>query len=323
MKNKPSNNSIDFIGIGAQKAGTTWLYARLMELPDFSLPPIKELHYFDRSKEYPSPNKLSETKLINRLRSYHWVKSSTKRLFKEIREKKINNFKWLLKWYFSNFNDQWYLSLFNSLNGIKGEISPSYSILKENDIIEMHKITSDSKLIFLLRNPVERAWSHFKFNMRKDPNFDIEMVDSKHIIEFINSEGQESRSNYIRTIEEYSKHYAKSNILICFFDAIKDNPLQLLSEIVSFVGGDASIISSTCNLKEKTNLSKKIKIPDEVEIFLKEKYYLLIKKMSEDYGSYCLKWYTDLYLEKVKKSKKKKEILSPTIKLFNNATKVG
>lgn len=54
------NQSIHFIGIGAQKAGTTWLHKRLNELDEFSLPCIKELHYFDRDNQYASPNHLSE-----------------------------------------------------------------------------------------------------------------------------------------------------------------------------------------------------------------------------------------------------------------------
>src|ERR1700754_3667019 len=37
-----------FICVGAQKAGTGWLYEQLRNHPDFWLPPMKELHYFDR-----------------------------------------------------------------------------------------------------------------------------------------------------------------------------------------------------------------------------------------------------------------------------------
>ena len=37
----------DFIGIGAQKAGTTWLYRNLQAHPQIHMP-HKEVHYFDR-----------------------------------------------------------------------------------------------------------------------------------------------------------------------------------------------------------------------------------------------------------------------------------
>ena len=38
----------DFLCIGAQKGGTRWLYDQLQIHPDFWMPPVKELHYFDR-----------------------------------------------------------------------------------------------------------------------------------------------------------------------------------------------------------------------------------------------------------------------------------
>src|ERR1700749_4313420 len=37
----------DFLCIGAQKAGTTWLDSNLRRHPDVWLPPLKELHYFN------------------------------------------------------------------------------------------------------------------------------------------------------------------------------------------------------------------------------------------------------------------------------------
>jgi hypothetical protein len=37
----------DFLCVGAQKAGTSWLYRELEPHPDFWMPPVKELHYLD------------------------------------------------------------------------------------------------------------------------------------------------------------------------------------------------------------------------------------------------------------------------------------
>ena len=40
----------DFICVGAQKAGTRWLYDQLAFHPAFWMPPVKELHYFDGAR---------------------------------------------------------------------------------------------------------------------------------------------------------------------------------------------------------------------------------------------------------------------------------
>ena len=41
-----STRPLQFFGIGAQKSGTTWLYAYLKEHPQVFMPEIKELNYF-------------------------------------------------------------------------------------------------------------------------------------------------------------------------------------------------------------------------------------------------------------------------------------
>jgi hypothetical protein len=55
----PSQDSVsacsrrpDFVGIGVQKAGTSWLYECLLDHPRIWGPPKKELRYFDNEKNY-------------------------------------------------------------------------------------------------------------------------------------------------------------------------------------------------------------------------------------------------------------------------------
>src|SRR5678815_3591458 len=38
----------DFLCVGVHKGGTTWLYQQFDSHPDFWMPPLKELHYFDQ-----------------------------------------------------------------------------------------------------------------------------------------------------------------------------------------------------------------------------------------------------------------------------------
>ena len=40
---------VDFIGIGAQRSGTSWVYACLYEHPEICIP-IKEIHFFSRPR---------------------------------------------------------------------------------------------------------------------------------------------------------------------------------------------------------------------------------------------------------------------------------
>lgn len=42
---------LDFLGIGAQKAGTTWIYEQLLRHPEIQFPAGKEIHFFDKHTE--------------------------------------------------------------------------------------------------------------------------------------------------------------------------------------------------------------------------------------------------------------------------------
>ncbi len=54
QKNNKTEDSfkIDFAGIGAKKAATSWLARCLSEHPEIYLPPSKELHFFSLDKKY-------------------------------------------------------------------------------------------------------------------------------------------------------------------------------------------------------------------------------------------------------------------------------
>jgi hypothetical protein len=288
---------IDFIGVGVQKSGTTWLYSRLNELPEFSLAPKKELHYFDRQKKYPSPNSLSESSLLKRLSKPSWLLEVCDKLTQQVLLKDVSAFKWYLNYYFSNYNDDWYQSLFSGLPGLKGEITPSYSILQIEDISRMKTIAPNTKLIILLRNPVYRAWSHFRHKHRNNKNFDINNFSTNQIIEFMESDPQVMRSDYVSTISNFKKVYPKSQILIGFYDTITTNPNQLLFEIVTFIGGRTSDIDKFCKVNKVENPSKKAIIPEEVNNYLKTKYKGMIQDLSNTYGGYFTCWYNDLYGE--------------------------
>lgn len=293
---------INFIGIGAQKAGTTWLFQQMKLLPDFSFPVLKELHYFSRRPEYASSNFLAEPLLANRLMDEEW----TKQALEKIRSKKEEPQKaeWYTKWFFSDYNDDWYLSLFDASAPFKGEISPSYALLKPKDIAEMYRLAPEARIIFLLRNPVDRAWSQYRFYKGwRQKDFDFSQAKTEDIIRFMDAEAQELRSDYLMTLENYEKVYPKDQILVCFYDAIAEQPAVLVEEVVRFIGGDTGNIAKYCQLEKQYTVSPSVAMPPEIRAYLKEKYRNQTEQLAGRYGGYCQRWYEDLYGEKGADSK--------------------
>ncbi len=292
-----NNVKIEFWGIGAQKSGTSWLFYNLNKVPLISIPPNKGLHYFDRSSNYPTPNTLSEASFIKRILKQPYRKEIIKKFYLLIKNYKVEDLKFYYKWYFSNYNDDWYLSIFKDFVGVKGEITPSYSILNVHDIKRMYALSPNAKIILMLRNPIDRAWSHYRHTQKKNIYFSFQDVKNDSIIEFIESEGQILRSDYVRTIENFSHVFPKSQILICFFDAIVDNPNGLLNDIINFLTGvEKSTYSFKNNdLKRTINKSIELDCPNQIYEYLKIKYRNQIKVLSDIYGGYFNKWQEDLY----------------------------
>ena len=122
------------------------------------MPPKKELHYFDRSDRYPSP-KLPEKSFANGIRrKYYYLKEL-------LRGKNRQDRGWAYRYMSGSYNDKWYESLFDlAKNGNKcGEITPAYSMLDIGDIRKIYDLVPRAKIIFLMRDPLERAWSQFKY----------------------------------------------------------------------------------------------------------------------------------------------------------------
>ncbi len=283
----------DFIGIGAQKSGTAWLFNRLREHPEFTLPFHKEFHYFDRNPKYPSPNIFANKYFIIRLAEPFYRKKIVYEFKKSIEAKNITRLKWFLKFYCSTISDNWYLSQFSTFKGITGEFSPSYSILEIPDITKIYRLLPDAKLIFLIRNPIERAWSAYRFFLNN--GIIKKSLEFSDIIDFMDSPLQVSRNNYLRTISNYTSVFPANQIILCFYDAIIDQPFNLMCGVVDFLGGNAASSSKIKGLNVKNNVSPKMEIPERVHQYLVDKYHVDIAELSKTYQGYCKQWYHKYY----------------------------
>jgi len=166
--------SPDFICIGAQKAGTTWLYNNLKDHPDIILPHLKELHFFDEIHRKVKRN------LFCRLFNNHWMNAWWRynlkhRFYHSLKELNAKKFYWLLIYFFYTRNFNWYRRLFsNKKNKITGELTPDYSIINKKLIGQIYKEFPTVKILLLLRDPVEVDWSHIKMIYLRTQNLNSE-----------------------------------------------------------------------------------------------------------------------------------------------------
>lgn len=139
---------------------------------------------------------------------------------------------------------------------LTGEATPSY-IFYPNVIKRMKLYLPKVKLILVLRNPVDRAYSHYQMEKRKfRENLSFEEAikherlnlsplyaqvlekDDKHANETIINKSYLSRGLYAEQIKILFDYYDKSKILIIESENFKKNKLTTLNEVCDFLGID-------------------------------------------------------------------------------------
>lgn len=100
----------DFMCIGAQRAGTSWLGHHLRQHPDVLIRK-KEIHYFDRETVFNRP-------LRERFRSRRYRKLFARALKRHLGRREWPALAWDLRFYLGARNDRWYASLFDKPEGL-------------------------------------------------------------------------------------------------------------------------------------------------------------------------------------------------------------
>ncbi|MGK7943275.1 MAG: sulfotransferase [Microcystaceae cyanobacterium] len=286
MQKKSSKNPY-FIGIGAQKAGTSWLYKKLIRHPQIWITPVKEIHFFDRG---PSCSPSPFTRLFEPRKALNKVYPAE--IISAAKHGDIEKISWYCKFLFGYYDVNWYVDLFSTAKShqIAGEITPEYSILDREDIARISAINPDAKLIFLLRNPIDRTWSQLRFKNRK---LSQKLISANEIISFIKEKRVTLRNDYERTLDNYLAYFDSSQILVGFYDAIIDNQSGLLTGITDFLGV-SPFEERLLNKEIYVNVSPSQSIPKEVKDYLVETYTPSIERMAKYLGSYAAKWYAEL-----------------------------
>lgn len=284
----------DFLGIGAQKAATNWIWHNLRQHPDIWVPPYKELHYFDRSTRYPSPSYLSSPRVVTRLTSKERHNVEFRRLFihnlaSSVRHARWSDLRWQLRHFFGYYDDHWYVSLFREGAGkVKGEITPSYSILEDTDVKAIRGTLPSLKIIFIMRNPIDRAWSHVRFDWTTGRFANIDSMEA--ITAFIESPNQSLRSDYIRTIDIWAKYFPPEQLFVGFYDDVIGNPAGLLDDLHRFLGVSPRTYETAGKVTEKIFTSNEKRIPAELLRYLAERYRPDIEQLSRQFGGHAASW---------------------------------
>lgn len=240
-----------FIGIGAQKTASTWLYIILNQHPQVWMPPAKELHFFDID---------GKTSLFQNIL---FRKKRYQRSLTSIQFASKKSFTWYLKYVFGKRSIQNYQHLFEPQKGqISGEITPAYAILSEEKIEEINRHFPHLKIIYTLRNPLWRDWSAFSMFLKRK-QLTIDQISEQRVYKVLKKRSKHSK--YIESITRWESYFPKDQIFIGFYDEIQQNPKQFLNRLFDFLGVDQfQEIAFNQSLSKKVNRSIHKEVPTNV-----------------------------------------------------------
>ncbi len=217
----------DFLCIGTQKSGTTWLFENLIKHPEVWTPPVKELHYFNRmclNKDllgyWDMPHPVG---LVDRYRVALWPP-------------RLNTIRWIKKYYEYGLSKNWYRNLFDeeyTQGKVCGDITPGYCTLEERGVRYVQDVIGqDTPIIFIIRNPIERSWSAVKmmFRYRAIP---VSEKNVKALAELCRHPSITLCNEYTRIIHLWCKYFTNFHVLT--YDELCANPKKFLAKVSEYI----------------------------------------------------------------------------------------
>jgi hypothetical protein len=270
----------DFCCIGAQKSGTGWLYEQLRSHPDFWMPPVKELHYFDRF--WRSPRKAGGNKgRVDRARQ-------------DARDQRDLDFLAAMESLFARPETdlQGYARLFAPKGSlISGDITPGYSTLPEEVVERIANHFPELKVVFLARDPVERAWSHLSMWVRhgRIPAFDVNNIEE--VTRNLSQPEVVMRSHPSKIVARWRRHVTADRMRVYFFDDLKRDPAELRGSLIQFLGGDPSTSSGALAVDHNTKAKQdRLELTDKMRAHVAAFFAEELKACASELGGPAAGW---------------------------------
>ena len=210
------------LGVGAQKSGTTWLQAALSRQPWADFGRIKEYHVL-------TPMELSESKSLRReqLQRVRWLSGKNDISLIEGRA-----YVWMQMAFFAE-PELYYAYLQTRVNPdrgvyLTGDITPAYCSLPVEDLrtvrARWRELGFAFRVCFLMRDPVERAWSAVKHTRRRqkrqNPDLVFEQTMSETLRDRYMTDGFRRRGDYAETISRLREALHEEEVFFGLYETL-------------------------------------------------------------------------------------------------------
>jgi sulfotransferase family protein len=246
----PVETKLDFIVIGAQKAGTTSLFEYMRRHPELHLPPGKEKPFFSHNDVY----------------SRGWEEYAADVFFEAPPDRLWGK------------ATPWYMAGGPLSNGVA---LPDDSPPGDREAVIPSRIRStvpSAKLIAILRDPVARCVSHYRMRVlagQETRPFDQAVAELLTPEALADARRFPERASYVtwgeygRILSGYYEVFPADQILVTFTDELEQRPTELLARIFRFLGADSAFTPANLDVRyRKGGAARRIgwlRSPSELE----------------------------------------------------------
>ncbi|SFI56681.1 sulfotransferase [Celeribacter neptunius] len=287
------------ICVGATKAGTSSLYRYLHDHPECHLRSIKEIHYFDTvdTDDYAFQfdvfarlkADLIRRQDIARRNENIWKVANLQRQITDVDE-----IVRILEMKEEGVSDY----LFYLLDGIgdkklAGDITPGYGLLTEERLCEMAHMAPDVRFVFLMRDPVDRLWSHVRMQAKRQRREGEEVaVKAKRIMNRVVNRDLEKhiapRGDYAAIVEKLKRAVPENKLLIGFTEELLTG--EGLKRLCAFLGISERPVETEPHAHEGVKLQLSDKQRREAAQFLAPQYAYVEKS----FGPLPARWQANM-----------------------------
>ena len=173
---------------------------------------------------------------------------------------------------------------------IRGDITPTYCVLPIGRIRFIRGIMPDVRLVLMLRNPVERAWSYALMHLLRNPGRRLEETDDAEFYTHFRSERSRARGGYPRILDRWLSVFPPERLHVVLFEEIAHAPSDVLRGVLAHIGASTDIARDTFPLTRVVNPGPGIRMPDRYRRFLEDLYRDEIDTLHERYGTALAAW---------------------------------
>ncbi|MBE9040779.1 sulfotransferase [Oscillatoriales cyanobacterium LEGE 11467] len=154
--------------------------------------------------------------------------------------------------------EEWYLSIFASANGarIVGESSTDYTKApRYQGVVErIAQFNPDARIVYIMRDPIERAISHYWWEVRWSAEGRPMKEAVKSVKDIIDT------SYYAMQLAPYLETFGRDRVMTLTLEELSANPQQNLAALFEWLEVDPSFVPPSLNRRDNAATEKVSKV---------------------------------------------------------------